>query len=60
MLFTVSNKNNVSDLPFKNEYDNIISCGENTYILYKNGKIGLCKYEDKQLNMICDDLQEWR
>ena len=54
MLFTVSNKNNVSDLPFKNEYDNIISCGENTYILYKNGKIGLCKYEDKQLNMICD------
>lgn len=39
MLFSVKNKTDVSELPFKNEYDNVISCGDYTFILYKMVKL---------------------
>ncbi len=54
MLVTVRDKSKVNNLPFKKEYDNIIDCGDNVFILYKNGKIGLCKYDNEHLKMICE------
>lgn len=35
------------------EYDNIFLYGVNIFALYKNGKIGLCRIEDENINMIC-------
>ena len=35
------------------EYDNIFLYGINIFVLYKNGKIGLCKIEGENVNMIC-------
>lgn len=35
------------------EYDNIFLYGINIFALYQNGKIGLCKIEDENVNMLC-------
>lgn len=35
------------------EYDNIFLYGINIFALYKNGKIGLCRIEDENVNMLC-------
>ena len=34
------------------EYDNIFLYGANTFVLYKNGKIGLCRIDDFQTDII--------
>ena len=36
------------------EYDNIILCGDDTFVLYKNGKTGVCLIEENQAVMICE------
>ena len=35
------------------EYDNIFLYGINTFVLYQNGKVGMCKIEDNQANILC-------
>ncbi len=47
----LNESNNTYILP--EEYDNIFLYGINIFALYKNGKIGLCKIEDGNVNMIC-------
>ncbi len=36
------------------EYDNIFIYGKNTFVLYKSGKIGLCRVEENKAEIICD------
>lgn len=35
------------------EYDNIFLYGNNLFILYKNGKVGMCRINDNDAEMVC-------
>lgn len=41
-------------LPNADEYDNAIPCNYNMFIVYKSGKIGLCKTENGESKIVCD------